>query len=274
MPDFGRFGGTRRAAVLGLASAAAALVVLAVNGPVVQANLSVTELPQTVSAHSSWAESLRGLGYWLTYFGGGGTTRPHPSPFVINQFAAALSLLLPLVALITLVRTKWRPARTFGWLLVLAMVAMVGLYPVDGDYPVGKAMSWLFDNVATTRSLRNGYKAGAGWALAIAVLVGIGVSDAGSSWLRRRAGRPGAARRSDNALQRPPPPERWCRRNRFGGRRALLERQPVSRGRDHRRSSPVLEDRRRLPERPAERRSGADPPRGQPHAVPLGLYRG
>ena len=188
-----------RAAVLGLASAAAALVVLAVNGPVVQANLSVTELPQTVSAHSSWAESLRGLGYWLTYFGGGGTTRPHPSPFVINQFAAALSLLLPLVALITLVRTKWRPARTFGWLLVLAMVAMVGLYPVDGDYPVGKAMSWLFDNVATTRSLRNGYKAGAGWALAIAVLVGIGVSDAGSSWLRRRAGRPGAARRSDNA---------------------------------------------------------------------------
>ncbi|MCB1028932.1 MAG: DUF3367 domain-containing protein, partial [Microthrixaceae bacterium] len=164
------------------------LVVLAVNGPVVQANLSVTELPETVSAHSSWAESIRGLGYWLTYFGGGGTTQPHPSPYVLNPLAAALSLLIPLAGLITLVRTRWRAARTYGWMLALALVAMVGLYPTDGGYPLAQALSWIYENAPSSRFLRNGYKAGAGWALALAVLVGVGVSELGSIRNRRRPG--------------------------------------------------------------------------------------
>lgn len=181
-----------RAAAASLATSAAALVVLAVNGPVVQANLSVTELPETVSAHSSWAESLRGMGYWLTYFGGGGTTQPHPSPFALNPWAAALTLLIPTIAIITLIRTRWRGARTYGWMLALALVAMVGLYPTDGGYPLSQALSWLYENIPSSRFLRNGYKAGAGWALALAVLAAVGVSDAGSRFVAR--GRPSARR--------------------------------------------------------------------------------
>ena len=175
-----------RAALASAACASAALIVLAVNGPVVGANLSVTELPETVSAHSSWAESLRGLGYWLTYFGGGGTTQPHPSPYVLYPLAAGLSLLVPIVSVVVLVRTRWRGAKTYGWMLLIALVAMVGLYPTEGQYPLSQALSWLYEQVPTSRLLRNGYKAGAGWALASAVLVAIGISDVGTAWARRR----------------------------------------------------------------------------------------
>ncbi|MEZ5380579.1 MAG: alpha-(1-_3)-arabinofuranosyltransferase family protein [Microthrixaceae bacterium] len=175
-----------RTALASLACGAAALVVLAVNGPVVEANLSVTELPETVSAHSSWAESLRGLGYWLTYFGGGGTTQPHPSPFVLNFWAAAASLLVPLAALVVLIRTRWRPARTYGWMLLVALVAMVGLYPVSDGYPLGDALSWMYEAFPTSRFLRNGYKAGAGWAMAVAMLVAVGTSELGTHLTKRR----------------------------------------------------------------------------------------
>jgi hypothetical protein len=63
-----------RAIVLSTLCAAAALVSLSANLPVLGANLATTELPTTVYRYASWGESTRGLGSWLSYFLGGGAT--------------------------------------------------------------------------------------------------------------------------------------------------------------------------------------------------------
>ena len=81
------------------------------------------------------------------------TTQPHPSPYVLYPLAAGLSLLVPIVSVVVLVRTRWRGAKTYGWMLLIALVAMVGLYPTDGQYPLSQALSWLYEQVRMVAEL-------------------------------------------------------------------------------------------------------------------------
>ena len=57
-----------RSGLLSALTCSAAIVVVWFSGPEVSANLRTTELPETVARTSSWFESWRGLGFWLTYF--------------------------------------------------------------------------------------------------------------------------------------------------------------------------------------------------------------
>ena len=57
-----------RSGLLSALTCSAAIVVLWFSGPEVSANLRTTELPEAVARTSSWFESWRGLGFWLTYF--------------------------------------------------------------------------------------------------------------------------------------------------------------------------------------------------------------
>ncbi len=59
--------GVARRAAERCSPAPPAILVLWFSGPDVSANLRTTELPEAVARTSSWSESWRGLGFWLTY---------------------------------------------------------------------------------------------------------------------------------------------------------------------------------------------------------------
>lgn len=175
--DLVRFGA--RVFLLTLGTAAAALVVLAFEAGVVSVNLVTTELPARVNSSSSWSESLRGLGSWLTYFRAGGVAlRPEASAYFTQPAVVAATYALPLVAFLTLWRSRWKQRILFGALAFAALVAMVGVYPVYDPSPLGRAINKANDSVVFFRSLRNGYKAGGGLMMAVSALCAVGIVDA------------------------------------------------------------------------------------------------
>ena len=179
------------AGVLALAVGAAALTHGALNADTVAQNLSTTESPATVSRTSSWSESWRGLGFWLTYFGSpAGLLRSEAAAFFSRWDVVLATFLLPLGALVTLWRTRWRPRLLFGGMIVLALVLMVGIHPVDDPSPLGRALDAGYDRFVFLRSLRSGYKAGTGWAIGVSALVAVGVVE-----FVRRTRTPGDRRR-------------------------------------------------------------------------------
>ena len=62
------WGWTWRAGLLSVLTCAATLVVLAHSGSELGPSLRTTETPEVVAGTSSWSESWRGLGFWLSYF--------------------------------------------------------------------------------------------------------------------------------------------------------------------------------------------------------------
>lgn len=180
-----------RAAALSVAVDAAALVVAWYEAGSVAQNLATTELPRTINRESSWAESWRGLGSWLTYLETPtGPLRPESSGYLTRGLAIGASFAVPSAAIAALWRSRWRPRLLFGMMLVSALVLMVGLYPVDHPAPFGRLEDNLFQHVLALRSLRNGYKAGGGWALAVGTLLGIGAAGIGDRLAARsRRGR-------------------------------------------------------------------------------------
>ena len=176
---------TWRAALLSAMCASAAIVSVSANLPVLDANLDTTELPRTVASFSSWGESLRGMGSWLSYFLGGGATASNPSPFINNQLAVAASWIVPIAAVVSLWRLRLRIRLVFGLMMATSVVIMVGMFPPDGSAPIGRAINFVFESVPITRSMRNGYKAGSGLVLAQALLVAVGVTML-RSWISRR----------------------------------------------------------------------------------------
>jgi arabinofuranan 3-O-arabinosyltransferase len=170
-----------RAGLLTAGCTAAAAVVVLFSAPVVAENLTTTELPQTVSSRSSWSESWRGLGSWLTYFyrPGGGPLRPEALPYLFHPVVVTVTFALPLLAIVTLWRSRWRARLCFGVLMATGLVAMVGLYPPGDAPPLGAGLESLVDRFLFARSFRNTYKAGSTFMLGLACLVAVGIVDAG-----------------------------------------------------------------------------------------------
>ena len=173
-----------RSGFLGVLTGSASIVVLWFSAPDVSANLRATELPDAVARTSSWFESWRGLGFWLTYPFIGGLLRPNATPYFTEPGVVAACFVAPLGALITLALGRWRHRLLFGAMLLLSLVLMVGMHGVEGDplqrsaggSPFGHLLSFLFEQSEIARGFRTTYKAGAGLMLAIAALLGVGVS--------------------------------------------------------------------------------------------------
>ena len=147
--------------------------------------VDTTETLEGIAGTSSFAEVLRGLGFWPLY--GGDADGPwiaaHTSyvdswPVVVATFAAAGLALLSLLA----VRTRVR--RLLIALVVVAVVLMVGVYPYSSPSPFGRALRWTFDNVPLLILFRTTNKVGEVLVLALAV-----ASAAGVAWLLTRVGR-------------------------------------------------------------------------------------
>jgi arabinofuranan 3-O-arabinosyltransferase len=165
-----------------------ALVVLLFSQAEISANLRITELPESVARTSSWSESWRGLGFWVTYLFhfAGGLDRPQAAPYFTAPEVIAASFLASLGALITLALGRWRYRLLFGTMLLVSLVLMVGIH--DGTSPLGRLLSFSFDHWGFAKTFRNTYKAGAGLMLALAVLLGVGMASAVSEAVRSPGG--------------------------------------------------------------------------------------
>jgi arabinofuranan 3-O-arabinosyltransferase len=164
-----------RAAALTLLCAAAALSKASFGAASLESRLSATELPRRVNVTSSWAESWRGLGFWLSYFGDaddidrlpGGRYYWESVPGVLITFLA------PVAALVAVAWTRWRARWLFVALALTSLVLMVGSYRPEDPPPLGRGILAAFENVSALASLRNTYKAGPGLAMATAVLLAV-----------------------------------------------------------------------------------------------------
>ncbi|ONH33922.1 alpha-(1-_3)-arabinofuranosyltransferase domain-containing protein [Pseudofrankia asymbiotica] len=152
---------------------------------------SFTEAPESVAATSSWTESLRGLGFWVDY--GRTGSRPWVPAFIeysTNAVVMVASLTLPVVAALAAWRSRAK-MRVFATLLLgVGMVAMVGMFPPNSPTPVGRVIDWSFTHLPGAVAFRTTNKAGPLPALAICLLVALGVSEAA-----RRLGRRSTALR-------------------------------------------------------------------------------
>lgn len=142
---------------------------------VISANLALTELPSHIASNSSWAESWRGLGWWLTYFssGGGGLDLRQFAgyfrwpPTVLAPFAA------PLVAVAAVCFSRARVRLLFGVWMVAGVALMAGAYPADDPTPYGRLFLRAVEDIVLFRGFRGTYKAVPVLALGVAGLVGL-----------------------------------------------------------------------------------------------------
>jgi arabinofuranan 3-O-arabinosyltransferase len=162
-----------RAGALSLAVSAAVLVQVVYGAASLSARLYGTESPATVSAASSWSESWRGLGFWITYARDGGRlVRPQHSAWFDSAPIVLATFAVPVAALAALALSRWRARLLFGAFAFVGLVAMVGSYPPDHPSIAGRLLLDAYDAVPSLTALRNTYKAGFALALGLAGLLG------------------------------------------------------------------------------------------------------
>src|SRR3954447_8477474 len=139
--------------------------------------LRFTEQPGTIWSTTSLPESLRLMGYWISYLGVGygGTLRPYFGDGGVLLFALPVvvaGLLVPAAALTGFAWTRRQAYGPFLLVLVLAgLVAMTAGFP-EGT-PLRRAANFTYNHVAAVQFLRTTYKAGPLAALGIAGLAGL-----------------------------------------------------------------------------------------------------
>jgi len=153
------------------------------------ARLAATELPSASATSSSWSESLRGLGNWLSYFRDGGRlSKPQTAAYMERPWIIVATFIPPIVALLVLWRSRWRTRLMFGAMALGGVVVMVGGFGVPNASPLGATTLWLFEHVTVLTSFRNTYKAGGGLVVGVSALAAIGFVD-GVRWCAGRSRR-------------------------------------------------------------------------------------
>ncbi len=150
-------------------------------------DIAFSEQPKVINLTSSFAESLRLLGFWGFY----GSDRFGPWYPTLRRFFTSpvfvlSSFLVPVLAFAAAWRSRWRTRLLFVLLAVLAVVVMAGTYPVTRSTPFGQALLHAYSSIPGASGLRTTYKFGSTLALSIALLAGIGAAEAWG-WLRARA---------------------------------------------------------------------------------------
>ncbi|MCZ7531357.1 MAG: DUF3367 domain-containing protein [Acidimicrobiia bacterium] len=136
--------------------------------------LDFSETLETVSVSSSGPEVLRGLGMWFfygrdpveTYFAGA-------LRLLTSVPALTLSFLVPGIAVVAAVATRWRHRAFFLLLVVVGVVIAVSTHPFDDPSPLGRAIRDSDSSLAL--SLRSSTRAVPLVALGLAVLLAAGL---------------------------------------------------------------------------------------------------
>lgn len=138
--------------------------------------LRFTEQPGTIWSTTSLPESLRLMGYWISYLGVGygGDLRPYFGDGAVLLFALPVVLagtLVPALALASFALTRRHPFAPFALGLVLiGLIVMTAGFP-EGT-PLRKASNFTYNNFVPIQFLRTTYKAGPLVALGVALLAG------------------------------------------------------------------------------------------------------
>ncbi|MEY2478214.1 MAG: arabinofuranan 3-O-arabinosyltransferase, partial [Actinomycetota bacterium] len=163
-------------AVLTLAVSAAALVKVTTGAAAYARRLAETEAPENANVASSWAETWRGLGFWLSYIRDRtGLQRPQTAAYFTNVPLVVATFVPGCVALFAVWRSRWRPRLAFGAMMLTSLVVMVGSYG-RGSTPYGRLLLSAYSNVSWLGGLRASYKAGAGLAMGLAALFALGAT--------------------------------------------------------------------------------------------------
>jgi hypothetical protein len=151
--------------------------------------LRFTEQPGTIWSTTGLVDSLRLMGYWISYLGVGygGRLRPLFGDGGVLLFAwpvVLAGLLVPALALSGyLLARRWRYAPFFLALALVGLLVMAAGFP-EGT-PLRRAMNFAYNHVAPLQFLRTTYKAGPLLALGLACLGGVAAAEAARR-LRRR----------------------------------------------------------------------------------------
>ncbi|MEO7428139.1 MAG: alpha-(1-_3)-arabinofuranosyltransferase family protein, partial [Acidimicrobiales bacterium] len=167
-----------RAGLLTSAVSAAAVAKSVIGADALTQRLESTETPAVVALASSWSESWRGLGFWVSYLREGG----HPIRSTGAPYMTGIaSVMLTFAPAILAVGAIWWARRDRARLLFAAMAVagvflMVGAHPAEHPPPWGRGWLWTLNGFPSASVVRATYKAGITATLGVAVLVGIGVS--------------------------------------------------------------------------------------------------
>ncbi|MBX5442492.1 MAG: DUF3367 domain-containing protein, partial [Solirubrobacteraceae bacterium] len=182
---------TWRTALLGAVTSLWWVVPLAVQSKWGLPFLPYTEQPGTIWGSTSASESLRLMGFWLSYVGVGYGDVLHPytsNAGTLVFWAPAIlgSLLLPALALGGFAWTRrWRYAPFFLLMTLVGVLIMIAGFP-EGT-PLRRGMNFAYNHLVSLQTLRTTYKAGPLPALGLAVLGGLA---AGVAWRALAARRP------------------------------------------------------------------------------------
>ncbi|MFZ4584102.1 MAG: alpha-(1-_3)-arabinofuranosyltransferase domain-containing protein [Acidimicrobiia bacterium] len=139
--------------------------------------LAYTETLQTVALTSTAPEVLRGAGYWFFY----GRDRVGPyldaaAGNVRRTLAMGSGFLVVIGAFVGAIVSRWRWRAFFVLLLAVGAFIAIGSYPYDSPPPSGRVLRTLSDGSGAGLALRSTNRAVPVVALAIAVLLGAGIS--------------------------------------------------------------------------------------------------
>jgi arabinofuranan 3-O-arabinosyltransferase len=166
----------------------------------VQASYGTDFLPFTESSGTIWAttsasESLRLMGFWVSYLGVDYTVPlaawADAKMLLYAPIVVVAMLLVPALSLAGFVWTRrWPYGPFFLTLVLVGLLVMVAGFP-DGT-PLRRGLTYAYNHYPEVRVLRTSYKAGPLVALGIACLGGVA---AGEVWRRVASARPGGALR-------------------------------------------------------------------------------
>ena len=176
-----------RAFVLSLACGAASLAKTYFALDSLNLRLEQSESAATSALTSSWPETMRGLGNWLSYFAvGGAQVKPQHTAYFQNPLLVTLTFVPIVAAIAVLGWGTWRPKVMFGAMAVQSMVLMVGGFPASNPSRLGRMILWSMENIRVLKSFRNTYKLGLGVTLGTGALCGMAVVQAAERWKQRR----------------------------------------------------------------------------------------
>jgi arabinofuranan 3-O-arabinosyltransferase len=159
--------------------------------------LPFTEHPGSIWATTSLTESLRLMGYWISYLGVGygGRLKPYFSDsglLLFNPLVVIATLVVPALALAGFVWTRrWRYGPFFLALVLTGLLLMAAGFP-EGT-PLRRGLNFTYNHVGAVHFLRTSYKAGPLAGLAIACLGGVAVGELWRRLERVRVARAGLA---------------------------------------------------------------------------------
>jgi arabinofuranan 3-O-arabinosyltransferase len=139
--------------------------------------LRFTEQPGTIWSTTSLPESLRLMGYWISYLGVGygGELRPYFGDGGVLLFSLPVVLAGLLVPAITLTGFAWTRRHPYGPFALL--LALAGLLIMTAGFPEGtplrKASNFTYNHFLPVQFLRTTYKAGPLVVVGIAILAGL-----------------------------------------------------------------------------------------------------